>query len=586
MTWKNTYKKWLTFEQLDPLLKEQLHTIKDNEQALEEAFYQSLTFGTAGIRGEMGPGTNRLNIYTIRKITAGLANYILTQEEHARQKGVVIAYDSRHMSPEFALEAACTLGKYDIQVYLFDQIKPTPVLSFAVRHLRAFSGIMLTASHNPPQYHGYKLYGSDGNQVTDLVSEQVSLLINGITNELEMNVPSSKQLVETGLLKIIGKELDERYLQELRKVSLNPSLNKEMSSELTIVYTPLHGTGTSSVVNGLHHIGFSNVHVVKEQAKPDGHFPTVQLPNPEDHAAFKLAIRDGKKLDAHILLATDPDADRLGMAVKNDQNEYVVLTGNQTGALLLHYLLQQKKANGTLPNNGVVLKTIVTSELGRAIASDFAIETIDLLTGFKYIGEKIKEYEQTSEYRFLFGYEESYGYLIHDAVRDKDAVQAACLATEVAAFYHSQGKTMYDGLLDLFEKYGYFTEDIVSFTLEGKQGVKQIDTLLSFLREETIDSIAEKQVVAIEDYLSGQKMNKIEQTKMPISLPRSNVLKFLLSDDAWIAIRPSGTEPKVKFYFGVKGTSMDDATQQLEQLKTALMKKVLPFIQISEQPIV
>lgn len=584
MVWRHTYKSWLEFEQLDPQLKAQLLALKNNELALEDAFYKHLSFGTAGIRGKMGPGTNRLNKYTIRKVTTGLAEYILNQDANARKQGVVIAYDSRHLSPEFALETARTLGKYHIQVYLFDSLRPTPLLSFAVRYLRAFSGIMLTASHNPPQYNGYKVYGNDGNQVTETAVEHITSTINKIDNPFMMEIPEAEELIQSGLLQMIGNEIDDEYLQVIEEISLNKKRNMQMSKQLSIVFSPLHGTATHTVVNGLKKFGFNDVNVVQEQAQPNGDFPTIQSPNPEEHDAFALAIRDGKKINADILLATDPDADRLGVAVNNDHGEYVVLTGNQTGALLLHYLLKQKQANGTLPKNGVILKTIVTSELGTAIANEFSITTIDLLTGFKYIGEKIREYEETGEYIFQFGYEESYGYLIHDAVRDKDAVQAACLVAEVAAFYKSERKTMYDGLLELFEKYGYFREDLVSLTLEGKAGAEKISKLLDILRERFLQTIGKKQVVAIEDYLTGERLNIESGETLPISLPKANVLKFFLCDDAWIAIRPSGTEPKIKFYFGVKEASMEEANQQLHNLTSAFMEKITGLLHTIEQP--
>ncbi|GGK37177.1 hypothetical protein GCM10010965_32520 [Caldalkalibacillus thermarum] len=424
------------------------------------------------MRGELGPGINRMNIYTVRKATEGLARYIAAFGEQAKTRGVAIAYDSRYQSAEFAKQDALTLGKHHIQIYLFDALRPTPELSFAVRHLGAFAGIVITASHNPPEYNGYKVYGPDGGQVVPGVANEIIARINEVENELGVEVAAEDELRAFVLLKMIGPEIDEAYTTCLKTISLNPELIEFMAGKIKIVFTPLHGTSYHPVLNGLQAIGFTEVTVVEEQAHPDPEFSTVKSPNPEEHEAFELAIRYGQKIDADMLIGTDPDADRLGVAVKNGQGDYVVLTGNQPGALMLHYLLSQKQAKGPkglLLDNGVVLKTIVTFELGRAIAEDYGVRVVDTLTGFKFIGEKIKEYEGTGEYQFQIGYEESYGYLIGDFVRDKDAVQAALLAAEVCAFYLSQGKTLNDGLLELFERYGYYAEDLQSLTLKRKE---------------------------------------------------------------------------------------------------------------------
>lgn len=435
--WKENYQRWISKEDIDQELKQQLLEKADNELELEDCFYKSLEFGTGGMRGEIGPGTNRMNIYTIRKASEGLARYIESFGEEAKRRGVVIAYDSRHKSPQFAMEAAKTIATHGIQTYVFDELRPTPELSFAVRYLNAFSGVVITASHNPPEYNGFKVYGEDGGQIPPKIADEIIKKVNEVENELEVAVENEDILKQKGLIKIIGAEIDEAYNEKIKTISLNPNLAKEV--DVKVVFTPLHGTANKPVRRALQSLGYQNVTVVKEQELPDPNFSTVASPNPEEHAAFELAIREGKRIDADILIGTDPDADRLGVAVKNDKGEYIVLTGNQTGAILLNYILSEKKKKGLLPENGVVLKTIVTSEIGRAIAEEYGLKTIDTLTGFKFIGEKIKEFEQTKQYKFQFGYEESYGYLIGDFARDKDAVQAAVLAVEVCAFYKKKG---------------------------------------------------------------------------------------------------------------------------------------------------
>ena len=574
MTWKTIYEKWTSYPNLDPVLKNQLDGIKDNEKLLEDSFYKSLEFGTGGMRGELGPGTNRMNLYTVRKASEGLAQYIKSQGEEAVKRGVAIAYDSRRKSPEFALEVAKTVGKHGIRAFLFESLRPTPVLSFAVRHLHTFAGVVITASHNPPEYNGYKVYGPDGGQLPPAMADELIRYVQAVENELTVEVAEEKDLVNNGLLTYIGSEVDQAYQQQLQTIRQNKEVVSSVADSLKIVYTPLHGTGNIPVREGLKNFGFTNITVVKEQEQPDSHFSTVQSPNPEEHSAFELAIRYGEKEDADLLLATDPDADRLGVAVKNAQGDFHVLTGNQTGALLLHYLLTQKKANHTIPENGVVIKTIVTSELGREIAKSFGIPTIDTLTGFKFIGEKIKEFEQTGEHTFLFGYEESYGYLIGDFVRDKDAVQAAALAAEVAAYYKAQGKSLYDGLMDIFEQYGYFRESLRSLTLKGKDGSETIAALMDKFRESFPAQAAGSPIVAVEDYLKGVHMDLTGSSHRKISLPSSNVLKYYLQDGSWFCIRPSGTEPKAKFYFGVKGTSLQNSAERLARLEEDVMRWV------------
>ncbi|AGE21091.1 phospho-sugar mutase [Geobacillus zalihae] len=572
MEWRQKYEQWLREPQLDPELKRLLEQRRHDERWLEDCFYKNLEFGTGGMRGEIGPGTNRMNMYTVRKASEGLARYIQSFGDEAKQRGVVIAYDSRHKSPEFAMEAAKTLATNGIQTYVFDELRPTPELSFAVRYLRAFAGIVITASHNPPEYNGYKVYGEDGGQLPPAVADQVIRYVNEVENELAIHVEDEKTLREKGLIRIIGSEVDDAYIHAVKTISIHPELARETA--IHIVFTPLHGTSNKPVRRALAELGYQNVFVVKEQELPDPNFSTVASPNPEEHAAFAMAMELGKQVNADLLIATDPDADRLGVAVKNDKGNYVVLTGNQTGGLLLHYLLSQRKAQGTLPENGVVLKTIVTSELGRAIAQSFGLETVDTLTGFKFIGEKIKEYEQTGQYVFQFGYEESYGYLIGDFVRDKDAVQAAVLAAEVCAFYKKQGLSLYEALLQLFDQYGYYREGQRSLTLKGKEGAEAIAAILASFRQQPPVEAAGKKVTVIEDYKTKERTNTLTGEKTAINLPTSNVLKYILEDGSWFCLRPSGTEPKMKAYFGVKGTSLGDSEERLARLTEAVMQRV------------
>ncbi|RDW15479.1 phospho-sugar mutase [Oceanobacillus chungangensis] len=574
MSWQTNYEKWKQFEDLDVELKDQLEKLKNDSKQLEESFYKTLEFGTGGIRGEIGPGTNRMNIYSIRKATEGLARYIEAHGEEAKNRGVAIAYDSRFKSPEFAMEAAKTLGKHGIHTYVFESLRSTPELSFAVRYLHAYSGIVITASHNPPEYNGYKVYGEDGAQVSLAVAEEIIEKVNEVENELEVEVGGEEELKAAGILNIIGETVDNAYLKQLQTINVNPDVIKQVADDFKIVYTPLHGTGNIPVRKGLKALGFKHVQVVDEQELPDSSFPTVTSPNPEEHAAFEIAIQYGEKLDADMLLGTDPDTDRVGAAVRNSEGEYEVLTGNQVGALLLHYLITEKQKQGTLADNAVVLKTIVTSELGRDIATANRLETIDTLTGFKFIGEKIKEYEASGEHRFLFGYEESYGYLIGDFVRDKDAVQACMLLAEVGAYYKSKNMTLYEGLLAVFEQYGYYKEGLQSLTLKGKDGIEKINTILMAFRNNPPQEIAGKQVSVIEDYQTSKRILVGDNVEEEILLPKSNVLKYQLSDGSWFCLRPSGTEPKIKFYFGVKGETLEASNNKLAELKDAVMEKV------------
>ncbi|MFL6558451.1 MAG: phospho-sugar mutase [Bacillus sp. (in: firmicutes)] len=570
MDWKKTAKSWMEFDGLNAELQNELKELTNDDRQLEEVFYKNLEFGTGGMRGEIGVGTNRMNLYTVRKASAGLAAYIENHGIDAKQRGVVIAYDSRHKSPEFALEAAKTLATKGIQTYVFDELRPTPELSFALRYLHAFSGIVITASHNPPEYNGYKVYGADGGQLPLDAADQVIAKVNEIENELLIEVESEEKLRAAGLIKTIGAEIDEAYTEKLTTISENPTLAEE--TDLKIVFTPLHGTANKPVRAGLAALGYKNVTIVKEQELPDPEFSTVKSPNPEEHAAFELAIRDGKRVGADLLIATDPDADRLGIAVLNPEGEYVVLTGNQTGALLLDYILTQKKEKGTLPENGVVLKTIVTSEIGRKIAEAYQLETVDVLTGFKFIAEKINQYETEGNHTFLFGYEESYGYLIGDFARDKDAIQAALLATEVCAFYKKQGKSLYEGLMQVFEKYGYYQEGLRSLTLKGKEGAETIQQLLSSFRAEPITSLGTLAASTAEDYLKSTRLT--DKGLETIDLPKSNVLKYTFEDGSWVCLRPSGTEPKVKFYFGFNSKSLEESKAKLKTIENDFMALV------------
>lgn len=581
MNWKTQLDKWLTFDALDAELKKELLMMKKNEKQAEDAFYKNLEFGTGGMRGELGAGTNRLNVYMVRKATEGLACYIEESGEEAKRKGVVVAYDSRHKSPEFALEVAKVLGQHGIKTYVFDELRPTPELSYAVRYLNAFAGIVITASHNPPEYNGYKVYGKDGGQLPPAAADNIISHMNRVENELSISVREKQELLAEGLLTYIGAEVDAAYTEALKTIQLNRKLVEEAGNELKIVFTPLHGSGNKPVREGLKAFGFTNVTVVKEQEHPNPDFSTVQSPNPEEHAAFELAIGYGKEIDADLLMATDPDADRLGVAVKDSSGEYVVLTGNQLGALMLHYLLIQKKEQGVLPENGAVVKTIVTSEIGRAIASSFDLKTFDTLTGFKFIGEKIDEFESSGDYQFQFGYEESYGYLIGDFVRDKDAVQSAVFAAEVAAYYKAQGKSLYEGLLDIFSKYGYYKESLRSITLKGKDGAEQIQKLVDAFRVNPVSELGEIAVTCIEDYQSGERVHVKEGKAESMPFPVSNVLKYHFEDGTWFTIRPSGTEPKAKFYFGVKKESLSQSEKHLRKIEQLVMERVNKSIAVS-----
>ncbi|RWZ59058.1 phospho-sugar mutase [Halobacillus fulvus] len=567
--WEKEFDRWKQFAGLDQKLSEELEAIVTDEKSLEDAFYKNLEFGTGGMRGKLGPGTNRMNIYTVRKAAEGLATYV--NDRGLSKRGVAIAYDSRYMSKEFAVETARVLGYHGIPSYVFTSLRPTPELSFAVRHLNAAAGVVVTASHNPPEYNGFKAYNEDGGQLPPEQAEKMIDFVNKVEDELNVSVADQREIEDSGLLNWIDEEVDTAYLEKLKTVTLQPEIDKDIS----VVFTPLHGTARHLVEKGLKQSGFTSVHIVEEQAEPDPEFSTVESPNPEEHQAFAVAIDQGKQVGADLLLATDPDADRMGVAVPNKDGEYVVLTGNQTGALMLDYILEHTP---NVPDNSLLIKTIVTSEFGRVIADAHSTKTLDVLTGFKFIGEKIREYEQTGEYTFMFGYEESYGYLVKDFARDKDAVQAAVLIAEVGAHYKNQGKTLLDALDELYEKHGFFLEGLKSVTLEGKSGADTIKKIMDDFREADITEVGGKKVVAIEDYATTVRHYVEDGTTEEIDLPTSNVLKFILEDDCWFCLRPSGTEPKIKFYFGVKTDSKQKSEDLLESLKATVNERLHALI--------
>ncbi len=570
--WHAHYTRWNECESLDPELRQQLTAMHTDEKQLADCFSAPIAFGTGGMRGVMEPGINRINLYTIRKASAGLALYLLETYPDLSVKKVVIAYDSRKHSQLFATETAKVLGQYGITTCIFNQLTPTPLLSFAVRHYCACAGIVITASHNPPEYNGYKIYGADGGQITLATAERLMEHIVAAGNELEITPADEQELYKNGLLRYIDDSLLHAYLEKVKQLRVHPDLSPAIREQVKIVFTPLHGTTHDSITRGLKLFGYKQVSVVEEQAVPDPNFSTVASPNPEEPEAFRLAISYANQVDADVIMGTDPDGDRLGVLVKNQAGDYSVLTGNQLGALLLHYLLETKQKKGELPSNGIVLKTIVTSEMGRAIATDFGVSTEDTLTGFKYIGEKIEAYEKSGAYVFQFGYEESYGYLIGDFVRDKDAVQTALLLADMCAYYKSKHKSLDDTLNDLFIRYGYYAEELISFTCKGGDGMQKISATMSSLRSQPPSQIASHPIIAIEDYASGLRTDCQTRTSTLLTLPASDTIKYFFHDHSWFCVRPSGTEPKIKIYLGVKGTSKQDSQERLFTLKQAVLQ--------------
>ncbi|MBJ7649081.1 phospho-sugar mutase [Weissella confusa] len=569
MTWQENYQIWADRTDLPQNLQDDMKKLAADEKAAEDAFYQPLSFGTAGMRGLLGAGINRMNIFTVRQATEGLARLMDSLDDAVKGRGVAISYDSRHFSPEFAIESAKVLGAHDIKAYVFETLRPTPELSFTVRHLNAYAGIMITASHNPKEYNGYKIYGEDGGQMPPKESDIITASIRE-ADMFEVPVKDEAELVEAGLLVKIGKDVDDAYLAEVKTVTVNQELIDTVGKDMKLVYSPLHGTGALIAGQALKNAGFENVTIVPEQAEPNGDFPTVKLPNPEDPEALAMGIALAKEQGADVVIAVDPDADRMGTAVRQPSGEYQLLTGNQIGAVLLNYLLTAKKAAGTLPANGALVKSIVSSEFAADIAKSFGVETINVLTGFKYIAEQIQHFEDTNEHTFLFGFEESYGYLVKSFARDKDSVQATVLLAEVAAYYKSLGKTLYDGLQELFEQYGYFVENTKSLTFAGIDGADKIASLMNKFRAETPAEFGGVKVAKVEDFSLQTETDTATGAVTPMTLPKANVVKYWLTDGSWVAVRPSGTEPKIKFYVGTKGATAQAADEELAAIQATI----------------
>ena len=570
MNYLEEYNKWINSDFIDEDTKKELIDIQDNEKEIQDRFYKDLEFGTAGLRGVIGAGTNRMNKYTVSKATQGLANFIIKQ--NAQDKGVAIGYDSRNMSKEFSEIAANCLNANGIKAYVFEELRPVPELSYAVRKLNCIAGIMITASHNPPKYNGYKVYWEDGAQIVAPIDRAIIEEVNNVKKYEDAKYMNKEDAINLGLYNVIGKQIDDCYIEELKKISLN--LEKIKGQEdLKIVYTPLHGTGNMPVKRILKEIGFKNVLVVPEQEMPDGNFSTVELPNPEDKKAFKLALELAKKEDADIVLATDPAADRLGVYAKNNKTgEYMPFTGNMSGMLIAEYILSQRKEKGILSEKGALITSIVSTNLAKTLAKEYNLKLFEVLTGFKFIGEKIKEFEETNEYKYEFGFEESYGCLIETYARDKDAIAAVMILCEAAAYYKSQGITLWDQMINMYNKYGYYKEDTVSITLEGVDGAEKIKAILKNLRQNVLEKIGNYKVLEFRDYSEGIIKNMITGEKTKTDLLKSNVLYYELENDAWCCVRPSGTEPKIKFYLGVKENTLDEAEKTLEIIKNDISK--------------
>ncbi|MGO4940124.1 phospho-sugar mutase [Fundicoccus sp. Sow4_D5] len=565
MEWREIYDLWRNFEDLDVVLKDEL-SINTDEEALTDAFGASLSFGTAGMRGLLGAGPNRMNIYTIRQATEGLATLIEQNGEEAKKRGVAIAYDSRHYSPEFAMEAAMVLGQHGIKSYVYESLRPTPVLSFAVRHLNAFAGIMITASHNPAEYNGYKVYGADGGQMPPEDADNLTNYVRAVENPLTVAIGDKTKLLGNGTIEIIGDSVDEAYLQEIKAVTVDQELVNEMSDKVNIVFTPLHGTGMYLGMKALEQAGFKSVHVVEEQAKADGDFPTVSSPNPESEAVFDLAEQLARTVEADILLATDPDADRLGAMIRTADGSYQLLSGNQIASIMLDYILNARKAQGDLPANGVAIKSMVSTNLADAIVESYGLEMVEVLTGFKFIAEKIQQYEETGAHTFLMGFEESYGYLIKPFVRDKDAIQALVVLAELTAYHKKNGRTLGDALQAMYEKYGYFNEKTISVSFPGLSGAAQMKQIMQTIRTEGIKEMGGLKVVSAADYLSAT-MTYADGKESKLAYPASDALKYVLEDGSWVAFRPSGTEPKIKLYLGVQGNSQAEVEEKAAKVE-------------------
>lgn len=562
MEYLKKYEEWLSNPYFDGDTKKELEALKGNDKEIKERFFKDLEFGTGGLRGILGAGINRMNIYTVRRATQGLANYIIKQE--GESKGVAIAYDSRRMSPEFAMETALCLSANNIKTYLFESLRPTPELSFALRELGCIAGVVITASHNPAEYNGYKVYWEDGAQITAPKDVEIIHEVNSIKDFSQAKTTTKKEAEEKDLLKIIGKEIDDKYIKRLKNLVINPVSDE--GKEIKIVYTPLNGSGSLPVQRILKELGFENVFVVAEQENPDSEFTTVGYPNPEDPQVYNLAIELAQKVDGDIILATDPDADRLGVQVRDDKGDFVLFNGNMTGALIAEYVFSQKAKKGILPKSSALVKTIVSGNLPDKIAKAYNAELIEVLTGFKYIGEKIKQFEETGDHEFIFGYEESYGYLVGTHSRDKDAIVAAMVLCEAAAYYKSQGITLYEQMKSIFEKYGYYKEETVAVTFEGIEGIEMIKSITEDYRKNPPKKAGGYDILRCRDYQTDTITDFRTGEVTPTYLPKSDVLYYEMNDDAWCAVRPSGTEPKIKFYFGVKGSSSEDATHRLNEL--------------------
>lgn len=571
MDYMKEYEKWCTDPYFDKATQEELKAIVNDTKEIEDRFYRNLEFGTGGLRGVIGAGTNRMNIYTVRQATQGLANYILSQ--NGQEKGVAIAHDSRLMHDEFTEEAALCFAANGIKTYVFPSLRPTPELSFAVRELGCIAGVVLTASHNPREYNGYKVYWEDGGQIVSPHDKQIMAEVAGVTSFDMVKTMDKQTAVEKGLYQIVPEEIDEKYFDELRKLSIHPEIIKTVAKDIKIVYTPLHGTGLIPVQRVLADLGFEHVYIEPQQAIADGNFPTVAYPNPEDEKAWELALALAKEKDADLILATDPDADRLGVYCKDSKTgEYISFTGNMSGMLIAEYILREKTKAGTMPENPALVETIVTTDMAKAIAKEYNLRLVETLTGFKYIGEQIHIFEKTGCNNYVFGLEESYGCLPGTYARDKDAPSAVVMLCEVAAFYKKQGKTLWDAMVDLYEKYGYYKEGLATLTLKGKDGAAQIRKMMNDARENLPTQIGDFRVLAVRDYKEDTRTDVETKEVTSTGLPTSNVMYYELENNAWCCVRPSGTEPKIKFYFGVKGISLQHAEERLNHLQDAMME--------------
>lgn len=567
MSYSQNYEKWLNFEQLPDYLRQEL--LQMDEKTKEDAFYTNLEFGTAGMRGYIGAGTNRINIYVVRQATEGLAKLIETKGDEAKKRGVAIAYDSRHFSPEFAFESAQVLAQHGIKSYVFESLRPTPELSFAVRHLDTFAGIMITASHNPAPFNGYKVYGEDGGQMPPADADALTDFIRTIEDPFTIALADLEESKASGLIEVIGEAVDAEYLKEVKDVNINQDLINEYGKDMKIVYTPLHGTGEMLARRALAQAGFDSVQVVEAQAVPDPDFSTVKSPNPENQEAFALAEELGRKVDADVLVATDPDADRLGVEIRQADGSYRNLSGNQIGAIIAKYILEAHKSAGTLPENAALAKSIVSTELVTKIAESYGATMFNVLTGFKFIAEKIQEFEEKRNHTYMFGFEESFGYLIKPFVRDKDAIQAVLIVAEIAAYYRSRGLTLADGIEEIYKEYGYFAEKTISVTLSGVDGAAEIKKIMDKFRNNAPVAFNETAIAKTEDFLA-QTATTADGSVTALTTPPSNVLKYTLADDSWIAVRPSGTEPKIKFYIATVGTDLADAEAKIANIEAEI----------------